>query len=103
MSSRTLLISGIRTRAHHRLDLLASTMKQPNLIFLFLATVAAIGLVIRISHESSSASTPIYARERPKTSAAGAAKTQAPVPTSNSSTSNEAIGESILRDYGDAA
>lgn len=38
-------------------------MKQPNLVLPFLATIAAIGLVLKLSHRQGNEATPVHARE----------------------------------------
>ena len=77
-------------------------MKQPNLVLPFLATLAAIGLVLKLSyHEDKEASTPIHARELAATTASNHATAEPPSAlAANPSPSTEAIGEGILRDYG---
>jgi hypothetical protein len=76
-------------------------MKQPNLVLLLLATIAAIGLVLKHSQNSATDSAPVHARELSNTKVANPAKAEtSSTLQSNSSHSTEAIGETLLRDYG---
>jgi hypothetical protein len=77
-------------------------MKQPNLVLPFLATIAAIGLVLKHSQNPATDSAPVHARELRNTNVANPTKSEtSPTLQSNSSHSTEAIGEALLRDYGD--
>jgi hypothetical protein len=70
-------------------------MKQANLVLPFLGTIAAIGLVLKLSRNPATDPAPVHARELSNTNVASSSTLQ-----SNSSHSTEAIGETLLRDYG---